>query len=189
MMTLAETILMSVALAMDCFSVSIACGVMRSGRWVRMAILFGLLQALMPFAGWLMMSSLSTMVETIGRWIAAALLTVIALKMIRDAFRGDDATPAFDAGKLRNQMALAVATSIDALAIGVSMACMGYNKITELLLPLGVIGIGSVIFPIGGYLIGRRFGRIIESRIRPELLGGLILLAIALRIIAEPASL
>lgn len=182
-MTFIEILLMAVALAMDCFSVSIVSGVLRSKQWVRMAILFGLLQALMPLFGWLLMSRFSTFVDTIGHWIAFALLSFVGIKMMIDAFRAEDAPPAFDPSRLRNQLVLAVATSIDALAIGVSMACMGYDRLGLLLMPLLVIGLTSVVFSLAGYTVGRRFGRVIEQRVRPELLGGIILLAIALRVI------
>ena len=117
--------LLAIALAMDCFTVSIVSGVIvRRFLWglvLRMAFLFGLFQALMPFLGWLATSRFSEQLEAIDHWIAFALLVFIGGKMIKGSF--DEAEePSFNPQNLRVQLVLAVATSIDALAVGISPA-------------------------------------------------------------------
>ena len=83
---------------------------------------------------------------------------------------------------------MAVATSIDALAIGISFACTGYKDISQLTFPLIAIGIGSFVFGVLGQHLGIHFGESIRKRIRPELLGGCILIFIGIRILFEHLS-
>lgn len=129
-MSLLDIFLLAMALAMDCFTVSIVSGVIMR-RYVmsvtlRMALLFGLFQALMPFAGWLATSRFSGYIESVDHWIAFALLAVLGVKMIKDSF-GDEEDAHFDPTKLSSQLLFSVATSIDALAVGISFACLGYK--------------------------------------------------------------
>ena len=91
----------------------------------------------------------------------------------------------FDPSRLRTQLLLAVATSIDALAIGISLACTGYTALSQLTLPLTVIGLVSFLFSLLGYRVGSRFGGGVINRFRPELIGGLILIFIGVRIVLE----
>jgi putative Mn2+ efflux pump MntP len=102
--------------------------------------------------------------------------------MVWESF-GDDEEQHFNPRLLRTQLLLAVATSIDALAVGISFACTGYTKLSDLTLPLIIIGIVSFLFSIMGYHLGRHFGRAITKRMKPELVGGLILIAIGLKIL------
>ena len=89
----------------------------------------------------------------------------------------------FNPRKLRTQLILAVATSIDALAIGISFACTGYNHLSQLTFPLTIIGVVSFLFSIIGYRLGCRFGRAIAHRLKPELVGGIILILIGVKIL------
>lgn len=178
--------LLAVALAMDCFTVSIVSGVIVR-RWVwgmvlRLAFLFGLFQAMMPLIGWLATSRFSEHLEAIDHWIAFALLAFIGGKMIKESFE-EEQEHTFDPQRLRTQLLLAVATSIDALAIGISLACTGYHQLRQLAVPLWIIGLVSFLFSILGYVLGVRFGRSIARRLRPELLGGIILLVIGVKIL------
>ena len=186
-----DIILIACALAMDCFTVSVVAGVIVRKKDVplmlRLAILFGFFQALMPFIGWLLTYRFSSLLENIDHWIAFGLLLFIGGKMIFDAF-SDDETQSFDPRHLKTQLALAVATSIDALAIGISFACSGYTTFRQIELPLAVIGLASFLFSVCGYLIGVRFGSAVTKRIKPELLGGLILIAIGIKILVEHLS-
>ena len=171
---------------MDCFTVSIISGVILRRRlsaaiW-RMAFLFGLFQALMPLLGWLGTTHFSHYLEAVDHWIAFGLLTFIGGKMIWESF-GEEEHQSFDPLQLRMQLVMAVATSIDALAIGISMACLGYDHIAQLTLPLSMIGVVSLVFSIVGYWLGVRFGRIIERRLRPSLVGGLVLLFIGIKVL------
>ena len=184
--------LLAVALAMDCFTVSIVSGVILSDRFklfskkglsvFRMAFLFGVFQALMPLIGWLATSRFSEHLEAIDHWIAFALLAFIGGKMIRESF-GEEQEHSFDPQRLRMQLLLAIATSIDALAVGISFACTGYHRLVQLTVPLWIIGIVSLLFSVLGYKLGARFGKSITRRLKPELLGGLILVVIGVKIL------
>jgi putative Mn2+ efflux pump MntP len=185
-MNLLDIWLLAVALAMDCFTVSIVSGVMVRrhllGLMLRLAVFFGVFQALMPLIGWLATNHFSEALESIDHWIAFGLLTFIGGKMIKESFE-EESEHTFNPQRLSTQLLLAVATSIDALAVGISFACIGYNTLTSLLWPLIIIGIVSFTFSVTGYLLGVRFGRRIERRLKPGLLGGIILLVIGVKIL------
>lgn len=181
-----ETGLMAVALAMDCFTVSAVGGVtLRQYRWscmLRMAFLFGLFQALMPLAGWLGTHHFHGYIEAVDHWIAFGLLAFIGGKMIKESREADHAAT-FDPSRLSVQILLAIATSIDALAVGISMACLNYHTLRQLTMPLTVIGGTSFVFSMAGYALGVRCGRGIGQRIHPELLGGIILIGIGIKVL------
>ena len=188
-MSIIDIILLAVALAMDCLTVSIVSGLtVRDGqatetRWLyRMAFLFGFFQAFMPLLGWLGIIHFETYMEAYDHWIAFGLLAFVGGKMVWESF-GDDEEQHFNPRLLRTQLLLAVATSIDALAVGISFACTGYTQLSDLTLPLIIIGIVSFLFSIMGYHLGRHFGRAITKRMKPELMGGLILIAIGVKIL------
>lgn len=183
-----DILFLSVALAMDCFSVSIVCGVV-SGRWkgflmLRMAFLFGFFQALMPLVGWLCTNHFSNYIEAVDHWIAFALLLFLGVRMIRESANGGkDDTQNQNFSKLGTQLVFSVATSIDALAVGISFACLGYSSLASLSCPLVAIGIGSFAFSIAGCLLGIRFGSTISKRLRPGLFGGVVLILIGIKIL------
>ena len=158
-MSLLDIIFLAIALAMDCFTVSIVSGVILKSRpqeqgeivaIARMAFLFGFFQAAMPLLGWLGISHFQAMIEAYDHWIAFSLLLLIGGNMIREAF-GPEEEQHFNPRKLRTQLILAIATSIDALAIGISFACTGYEHLSQLTLPLLIIGLVSFLFSIIGY--------------------------------------
>lgn len=188
MMSALDILLLSVALAMDCFSVSIVCGVV-SGRWrgflmLRMAFLFGFFQALMPLLGWLCTNHFSSYIEFIDHWIAFALLLYLGIRMIRESTGKDkDDNENQNFSHLGAQLVFAVATSIDALAVGISFACLGYSSLVALSWPLVAIGIGSFVFSIAGCLLGISFGSTISERLRPSLFGGVVLIIIGIKIL------
>ena len=188
MMKLWEVILIALALAMDCFTVSVVSGVItRKNRWgkvLRMAFLFGFFQALMPFLGWLLIHYFQSSVEAFDHWIAFGLLAFLGIKMIKDAFSSEEEAH-MDPTQLRTQLVLAVATSIDALAVGISFSCTGYDTVAQLSLPLLIIGVVSFIFSVAGHTLGVRFGEAVARRWKPELLGGLILIGIGVKILLE----
>ena len=187
-MSLIDIILLAVALAMDCFTVSIVSGLTSQDSpsteaWVyRMAFLFGFFQAIMPLLGWLGIIHFETYIEAYDHWIAFALLAFIGGKMVWESF-GPEEEQHFNPRRLHTQLLLAIATSIDALAVGISFALTGYRVLSQLVLPLIIIGLVSFLFSIAGYHLGRRFGKPITKRIKPELIGGLILIAIGLKIL------
>ena len=178
--------MLAVALAMDCFTVSIVSGVIvRKWLWgmiLRMAFLFGLFQAAMPLMGWLATNHFSEQLEAVDHWIAFGLLAFIGGKMVRESF-GPEEEKKFNPQNLNTQLLLAIATSIDALAIGISFACTGYRAIEQIVYPLIVIGIVSFLFSLFGYRLGVRFGKSIARKLKPELLGGIILIVIGIKIL------
>ena len=183
-MNLLDIILLAIALAMDCFTVSIVSGVIKklSSGILRMAFLFGFFQAMMPLLGWLGISHFQTYMEAYDHWIAFLMLAFIGGKMIKESF-GPEEEQHFDPSRLHTQLLLAIATSIDALAIGISFACTGFTELSQLTMPLLIIGIVSFLFSIIGYHLGRRFGKSITRRMKPELLGGVILVLIGVKIL------
>jgi len=189
MMYFFDIVMLSVALAMDCFAVSIVSGVMMTA-WqrsklqviLRQSVLFGLFQALMPLVGWLATSLFAHYIEAYDHWIAFGLLVFLGGRMIRSAFQPDDAGH-FEPSRWLTGVTLAFATSIDALAVGISFAMTDYKSLASLLMPLVVIGIGSFLFSITGHLLGIRFGSEIRRRLQPELFGGIILIAIGVKIL------
>jgi len=189
-MNLLDIILLAIALAMDCFTVSIVSGIIlqnhgdRGPVIFRMAFLFGLFQALMPLLGWLGISRFQTYMEAYDHWIAFGLLAFIGGKMIWESF-GDEEQQHFNPSRLRTQLLLAIATSIDALAVGISFACTGYNTISQLTLPLWIIGLVSFLFSLLGFYLGRHFGGSITRRLKPELFGGIILVGIGVKILVS----
>lgn len=190
-MSLIDITFLALALAMDCFTVSIVSGVIIRkyilSIILRMAILFGLFQAMMPFIGWLGTSYFSHYLESVDHWIAFGLLAFLGGKMIKDSF-GSEEDAHFDPSKLTSQLLFAVATSIDALAVGISFACLGYKNIEQLTLPLIVIGVCSFVMSILGNILGVMCGKSIVKRLKPEFIGGVILLLIGFRILYEHIS-
>lgn len=190
-MSLIDITFLALALAMDCFTVSIVSGVIIRkyilSIILRMAILFGLFQAMMPFIGWLGTSYFSHYLESVDHWIAFGLLAFLGGKMIKDSF-GSEEEAHFDPSKLTSQLLFAVATSIDALAVGISFACLGYKNIEQLTLPLIVIGVCSFVMSILGNFLGVMCGKSIVKRLKPEFIGGVILLLIGFRILYEHIS-
>lgn len=190
-MSLIDITFLALALAMDCFTVSIVSGVIIRkyilSIILRMAILFGLFQAMMPFIGWLGTSYFSHYLESVDHWIAFGLLAFLGGKTIKDSF-GSEEEAHFDPSKLTSQLLFAVATSIDALAVGISFACLGYKNIEQLTLPLIVIGVCSFVMSILGNILGVMCGKSIVKRLKPEFIGGVILLLIGFRILYEHIS-
>lgn len=190
-MSLIDITFLALALAMDCFTVSIVSGVIIRkyilSIILRMAFLFGLFQAMMPFIGWLGTSYFSHYLESVDHWIAFGLLAFLGGKMIKDSF-GSEEEAHFDPSKLTSQLLFAVATSIDALAVGISFACLGYKNIEQLTLPLIVIGVCSFVMSILGNILGVMCGKSIVKRLKPEFIGGVILLLIGFRILYEHIS-
>ena len=181
-----EIFLIAVSLALDAFAVSVSSGISIPGFGVkqaaRMGLWFGAFQFMMPVAGWLLGSSVSQYIETVDHWVAFALLAVIGGRMAWGSLRGgeeDEAPPDLSARRL---CLLAVATSIDALAVGVSMAFMA----VPVLASAAVIGVVAFVLSLVGGLVGKRLGGLFQRR--AELVGGLVLIAIGVKILIEHLS-
>lgn len=187
-MQIVSIFLMAVGLAMDAFAVSVCKGLSsKQIDWPRAfatALSFGAFQALMPTLGWLLGESVRFLIEPVDHWIAFALLAIIGAKMIFDAVRDDDCCDddAADAGRrgfLLELLVLSVATSIDALAAGISFAMAGL-PIFETVVTIGVV---TFIMSLAGFAIGNRFGASFSKV--ASISGGAILIMLGLKILLE----
>lgn len=188
-MTGLEIWLLAIGLAMDCFAVSIASGIIlkrvRMRPMLIMALAFGFFQALMPLLGWIGASFFSHFIENIDHWIAFAILAFLGGRMVLESFKDEDCRHEFDPTSLKVVSALAVATSIDALAVGVSFAFLGVRSFSSILPSIGIIGFVSFALSFVGLMFGIRFGCGIARKLRAELWGGVILIIIGTKILIE----
>lgn len=188
-MTGLELWLIAFGLAMDCFAVSIAGGIVLKGVRIRpmlvMAFFFGLFQAGMPLIGWSGASLFSHLIEEIDHWVAFGILSILGGNMIKESFKEEEERHDLDPTNLKIVLTLAVATSIDALAVGVSFAFLGIRELTAILYPVSVIGFVSFALSMLGLLIGIRCGHGIAKRLRAEFWGGVILILIGIKIVVE----
>lgn len=191
-MTSFEIWAIAIGLAMDCFTVSITGGIiLKKIKWMvilKNAFMFGLFQAMMPVIGWICARSFSHQIQEYDHWIAFALLFFLGGKMIIENIRpnNNEEENNFNPVKTKTTIIMAVATSIDALAIGVSFAFLYNSNITEIIIPVGVIGLVSFIMSVFGFIGGVCFAKI--KKMKPELIGGLILIGIGLKILIEHIS-
>lgn len=176
------------ALAMDAFAVAIVTGLTLSPltrrHIFRLAFHFGLFQALMPWLGWLAGSAFRRYISSFDHWIAFGLLGLVGGKMLWEALGGHEGerSPASDPTSGWLLVALSVATSIDALAVGLSLAMLG----STIAVPALAIGVAAAAFTTLGMLIGKRIGSAWGRRV--EVAGGLILVGIGVKIVVEHLS-
>ena len=175
-------VLLGIGLAMDAFAVSVCKGLAMGRITARAAVVigtwFGFFQFLMPLIGFYLGQSFHSMIADYDHWIAFGLLALIGCNMIRESFFGDDESKGADIGFLV-MLVLAIATSIDAFAVGISMAMDG----EEILLPAAIIGIITFAISVLGVKAGSIFGDRLGSR--AELLGGIILILIGIKVVLE----
>ena len=178
-----ELFLIGVGLAMDAFAVSICKGLnMRKMNYRQatvIALFFGGFQAFMPFLGWSLGRHFEHYIVSIDHWIAFILLAIIGGNMIKEAVGNDDDEESNADFSIKALFVLAVATSIDALAAGVSFAFLKTDIISSII----IIGITTFLFSIVGFKIGNIFGN--RYKKRAELVGGVILITIGLKILIE----
>lgn len=175
---------LAVALAMDAFAVAMVTGLtckpLTSRHVVRLAFHFGLFQALMPIVGWAAGTAVHDYIAAVDHWVAFALLALVGGKMAWGALHGtDEGKSSSDPTSGWSLVVLSVATSIDALAVGLSLAIVG----STIIVPALVIGVVAAAFTAAGMLLGCRIGAAWGKRV--ELLGGLILIAIGVKIVLE----
>jgi len=180
----------AVALAMDAFAVAVAAGVslkqVSFRQTFRLSWHFGLFQALMPIIGWSAGLSVRSFIEQYDHWVAFGLLTFVGGHMIKEAFQPEKkGTHKKDPTKGMSLILLSVATSIDALAVGFSMSML---KIS-IAFPAFIIGITATLFTIGGLHIGKIVGSSSHLSRYAEIIGGIVLLVIGLRILYEHEAL
>lgn len=180
-----ELFLIAAGLSADAFSVSVCKGLnMRKLNLKHayvIALFFGVFQAVMPFIGYLLGTGFSKYIERFDHWIAFVLLAFIGGKMAIEAIREKDgeAEEKTDTLSMGELTVLAVATSIDALAVGITFAFLKVNILPSVLL----IGVTTFALSLGGVLLGNRFGA--KYKTKAELAGGIILVLIGLKILLE----
>ena len=178
----ATIVLVAIALAMDCFAVALAAGITGTGGHraqgaVRIALAFGAFQAGMPVLGWLAGEAVLGYIMAFGHWIAFLLLAVVGARMIQEGVSGGEKKAVrLDTASL---LVLSVATSIDALAVGVSFALLGIT----IIIPCLVFGLFTFGISFTGAILGgiasERWGR------TTEVLGGLVLITIGIQIVVS----
>lgn len=178
-----EILLLAIGVSMDAFAVSIGKGLSVKEVRLREVLTFGLwfggFQALMPVAGYLLGIRFAGLVERTDHWIAFGLLALIGVNMIHEAFSGGEHRHSESSFGFRTMLLMAVATSIDALALGVSFAFLQ----APLWSSVAVIGVTTFLFSAIGLLIGKKGGGRFHKG--AEILGGAILILIGLKILIE----
>lgn len=182
-MRIVELLLLAVGLSMDAFAVSVCKGLaMKKASWKASALCgvwFGGFQALMPLIGYFLGSLFAEAIQTFDHWIAFFLLAVIGINMLREALSGEDEEADADLS-VKTMFVMAVATSIDALAVGISLAMAGnVNIVTAVIL----IGCTTCILSAIGVQVGNVFGSRYEKK--AEIAGGVILILLGLKILLE----
>lgn len=181
-MTYIEIFLIGLGLSMDCFAVSLGMGATRKLQWadiLKMAFFFGFFQGVMPFLGWLIGQSIQTYIASVDHWIAFGILAFIGGRMIYESFKIGEEKRTFDIRKNKVLITLSIATSIDALATGISL---GFIRVSIL---RAVVTISLITFIVS--ITGARIGH--NSTFIParwaERAGGAVLVLIGARILLE----
>ena len=181
-MNFATLLLLAIGLSMDAFAVSVCKGLSLKRTSLRaylaVGLWFGGFQALMPIVGYYLIFHFKNYVTAIDHWIAFALLAIIGINMIREALSGkeESANASLD---FKTMLLLAIATSIDALAVGISFACLEVN----LLPAVTIIGLTTFILSDVGLKVGSLFG--LRYKSKAEIVGGVILLLLGVKILLE----
>lgn len=183
-MGLGELILLAIGLSMDAFAVSICKGLASKKAGLRemgsCGLWFGGFQALMPMIGFFLGTLFSAAIEAFDHWIAFGLLALIGVNMLREALSGEDEEAGNDDFGFKTMFVMAVATSIDALAVGVSMALAGEVNIW---IAITLIGVITCLTSALGVKIGNIFGDRFEKK--AEIAGGVILILLGIKILLE----
>ncbi len=182
-MSIVNLLLIALGVSADAFAVSLTQGVRARERLQRtavtIAIVFGVFQALMPLIGWAIGSQLSTFISPYDHWLAFGLLALIGGRMLWEAIRHRHQPVRPDRIRIRELLALGLATSIDALAVGLSFAFLQVAIIPAVLL----IGVVTAVVSYAGVLIGRRVGERFQTP--AEIIGGIVLIGIGVKILVE----
>jgi len=176
--------LIALGLAMDAFAVSLsggfAVGKATPRQTLRLAFHFGLFQFFMPILGWAAGLTVQNLIQAYDHWVAFALLAGIGGKMVYESFKTEkEEKKASDITRGASLVLLSLATSIDALAVGLSLSLLR----VRILYPSAVIGVVCFALTAFGFAFGSRLGRLLGRRM--ELLGGMVLIGIGVRILIE----
>ena len=177
-----EILLISIGLAMDAFAVSVCKGLaMKKMNWKKAAIIglyFGIFQAVMPVIGYFLGNTFEIFITYVDHWVAFILLVGIGINMVKEAFNKESENRN-DNVDMKTMLVLSIATSIDALAIGITFAFLNVN----LILAVALIGVITFILAVIGTKIGNRFGDKYQNK--AELVGGIILVLLGIKILLE----
>ena len=180
-MGIIELFLFAVSLSMDAFAVSVCKGLsvktLRPRHGVIAGLYFGGFQALMPLIGWLLGRQFEGLIKSVDHWVAFMLLALIGANMVRESFGKDEEVN--DSFSFKTMLPLAVATSIDALAVGVTFAFLE----VQILPAIALIGVTTFAFSAAGVKIGNVFGTRFKSK--AEFAGGVILILLGIKILVE----
>ena len=177
-------LIIAIGLAMDAFSVCISAGMcipkLNAGHYLRMSLAFGFFQFVMPVIGFFAGRTVEPIIRNYDHWIAFLLLFYIGAKMIYEGLKKDkDNCETKDPSRGKNLLILAIATSIDALAVGVSYGVLA----KPILIPAIIIGVVCIAFSASGIAIGKRAGSLFGKK--ADIIGGLCLIAIGIKILFE----
>ncbi len=177
-------LIIAVSLSADCFAVAIGSSISRKNlppwQGFRISLSFGLFQAVMVLLGWLAGSRIIEFISAYDHWVAFALLLFVGGRMLWESFHTEEEKEAnIDITKWLLLLTLSIATSLDALAVGLSFAFMEVN----LTLACTTIGLVAFIITLFGFFVGKRLGSVVGKR--AEMIGGIILIIIGLRILLE----
>lgn len=184
-MSIFELLLIGIGLSMDAFAVSVCKGLaMQKYNWKKatlLAVFFGAFQALMPLLGWFLGSQFRRNIVSVDHWIAFGLLTLIGGQMIYECFREEEEDLEEENDlQILQVLILAVATSIDALAVGITFALLPG---TNIYVSVSLIGCITFLLTYLGVFVGNRFGNKYETK--AQIAGGIILILIGLKILLE----
>ncbi|SHN59664.1 manganese efflux pump MntP family protein [Desulfovibrio litoralis] len=185
-MSIIEIITIAIALALDAFAVAIATGIqlkcVNANQTIRMSLFFGGFQAVMPIIGWFVGVRIHHLIESFDHWIAFSLLTFVGVKMIYEALKKDDETECTLDNTCGSRLVmLSIATSIDALAVGLSLAVIG----VDIWFPSFIIGVVCLLFTALGLHLGKIIGNFESIGKKAEVVGGLVLIGIGIKIFIE----
>lgn len=182
-MSILTIFFLAVGLGVDAFSVAIGIGATNSKKsWapvMRLSLAFGLFQFVMPLAGWLAGSTVVDMIQSFDHWIAFGLLVLIGGKMIWEGFEKESDEEKVDQTRGWPLLLLSIVTSIDALAVGFSFSLLK----TPILFPAVIIGVVCFLMTAVGMIFGKGLAKIFGKKV--EILGGLVLIAIGVKILME----
>lgn len=184
-------LLIAVGLSMDAFAVAVSNGMVlcftTRRQNLKIAGSFGFFQGLMPLIGYVIANTFSDKLSAIDHWIAFGLLGFVGGKMLWEAIRGGDDLPTGDPSRWESVIIMSIATSIDALAVGATIALMPHEGLLALeygyLLCFAIIALVTFVLCLGGIVLGCRFGNMFGKK--AEIAGGLVLIGIGLKILLE----
>ena len=182
-MSIITIVVIAIGLAMDAFAASISGGIaiknLKVNNSLKIALFFGFFQTFMSLVGWLLGIRFKYLISGVDHWIAFTLLGLIGCKMIYEAMKGEQTRKIINPLNIYVLLGLSIATSIDALVIGVSFALLNVS----IVVPIIIIGVTTFILSFNGVFIGDKLGNLFGKKV--EIAGGLILIGIGIKILLE----